>query len=188
MLGIIWSLLFTVQAQDLNTSKIKPSELLNSELQSLKDQVYIEEMLERYARNAKYVVSGEIIDVRSLGRDKEAELMVDNWYRGDTKMALTVSIPYNAPFVEGEYSSVPGKPIHGYNVIMFLDAQFRVLDGNAIFYMDDEYIWRNKRPTVFLYPNSDREWDSQNPYEDYIVFPEEDLVYWLRKQKEGGWF
>ena len=192
MLGIIWSLLFTVQAQDLNSSQIEPSELLNPDLQSLEDKAYIEEMLQRYARNAKYVVSGEIIDVRNLesnlGQDKEAKLIVDTWYRGETKIGLTVFVPHNAPFTKGNYSSVPGKAIQGYNVVMFLDAQLRVLDGNAIFYIDDEYIWRNKRPAVFLHPNSDREWDSQNPYEDYIVFPEEDLVSWLGKQRMGSWF
>ena len=191
MLGIIWTLLLTVKAQDLMSSIVEPKDLLKPELQSEEDQSYTQSMLQRYAKNSKYVVAGEIIDVRDLetnsGKDKEADVLVSTWLRGDTNKLITIFIPYNAPFVEGEYSSVPGKVIRGYEIVAFLDGQRRVVEGNGLFYTDGEYLWRNKRPTTFLHPGFDREWYTQNPYDDYVVTSMGEVKSWLVKQKMGSW-
>ena len=191
MIALIWAFLFTSSAQDLMSSVIEPKELLEKEKQSKEDQKFINEMLKSYAKNSKYVVVGEVLEVRdrgtNQGQDREARILVDSRMRGETDQEIVVFIPHNAPFIEGEWDSVPGKMVQGYSIVVFLDNQKRVVEGNAIFYTDGEYLWRNKRPSLFLHPSYDREWKEQNPYDDYIVFPVQDAQRWLSKQKMGSW-
>lgn len=194
MLGLIWALrlmLLTAQAQDLMSSTVQPKELLKPELQSEYDKSYVQSMLKRYSKNSKYVIIGEVLDVREVDntsrKDKEADILVKYSFRGETAKVVTIFVPYISPFVEGDYSSVPGKVIRGYDVIAFLDQKNRVVEGNAIFYTDGDYLWRNKRPKVFLQPSFDREWYIQNPYDDYVIASIEDVKRWLVEQKMGSW-
>jgi len=191
MFLFLWSFLMSAWSQDLMLSLKEPKELLSAHEQEQSDINYIESMLKRYAKGAKYVVIGEVLDVRNLqsnlGYDREAQLMVDSWVRGEGENSISIFVPHNAPFLEGDWSSVPGKVVQGYSVVVFLDNQLRVVEGNAIFYTDGENLWRNKRPTLFLHPGYDREWEKQNPYEDYIVFPFSRVQYWINKQKLASW-
>ena len=193
MLSMLFGVMLTVQAQDrgLMFSMVDPASLLDSQTQSASDVETIEEMLQRYAKNSKYVVTGEVVSMRNLesnqGFDREAIVMVDAWFRGDGPDSITTFIPYNAPYIEDDWETVPGKVVKGYNIVMFLDDQYRVLEGNAIFYTDGLFLWRNKRDGLFLHPSYDREWNDENPYDDYVVISTSRMIYWLNKQRPASW-
>ena len=54
----------TVDAQDLLSSKVDPSMLLDGFEPSIQDAEKVEETLLRYAKGSKYVVIGEVIACR----------------------------------------------------------------------------------------------------------------------------
>ena len=193
MLSILFGWILAVQAEErgLMYSRVDPASLLDPQEQSKTDVETIDDMLQRYAKNAKYVVAGEVESMRHLesnqGFDREAIVLVDAWYRGDGPDSIVTFIPYNAPYLEEDWETVPGKVVKGYSLVMFLDDQYRVLEGNAIFYIDGQYLWRNKRDGLFLNPSYDREWQEENPYEDYVVIPVSSMTHWLKKQRPASW-
>ena len=192
MLGLFWAFIFHLSAQELMKSSRDPRTLLLDIEQPEEDVSFIEETLQRYAKTSRYVFVGEIVTMRNvesnMGQDRDAEVIVQKWLRGEGDSGQTIFVPYNAPFVKEQWETVPGKVVRGYPVLIFLDNQGRVLEGNAIFFYDGKYVWRNKRPALFLNPNYDREWlEEQNPYDDYVVIPVSRVEYWLAAQKAASW-
>ena len=191
----LWMMLSvsTVDAQDLLSSKVDPSMLLDGFEPSIQDAEKVEQTLLRYAKGSKYVVIGEVlhVDRRISGSvlDREASLEVISWMRGDGDYSISIVMPYNAPYIDTDWSTVPGILVKGYSVVVFLDDQFRVVEGNGLFYTDGEYLWRNKRSELFLHPHYDREWMSkeQNPYDDYVVIPLADVSRILASQRPAKW-
>ena len=90
-------------------------------------------------------VSGSVLD-------REATIEVISWMRGDGDFSINVVMPYNAPYIDTDWSTVPGIVVKGYSVVVFLDDQMRVVEGNGLFFTDGEYLWRNKRSELFLHP------------------------------------
>ena len=180
-------------AQDLLSSKVDPRMLLDGFDPAEQDVKKVEETLLRYAKGSKYVVIGEVIHVdrRVSGSvlDREATIEVISWMRGDGDFNISVVMPYNAPYIVTDWSTVPGIFVKGYSVVIFLDDQMRVVEGNGLFYTDGEYLWRNKRSELFLHPHYDREWMSQeqNPYDDYVVIPLTDVSQILATQRPAKW-
>ena len=192
---MLWMMLglSTVDAQDLLSSKVDPRMLLEGFEPSTQDISKIEETLVRYAKGSKYVVIGEVlhVDRRTSGSvlGREASIEVISWIRGDGNYSISVVMPYNAPYIDTDWSTVPGVLVKGYSVVIFLDDQFRVVEGNGLFYTDGEYLWRNKRSELFLHPHYDREWmnKEQNPYDDYVVIPLADVSKILDSQRPAKW-
>ena len=192
---VLWTMLgvSNVEAQDLLSSKVDPRMLLNGYEPSEEDAEKVQQTLRRYAKGSKYVVIGEVIHVdrRTYGSnlDREASIEVISWMRGEGNYNINVVMPYNAPYIDTDWSTVPGILVKGYPVVVFLDDQFRVVEGNGLFYTDGEYLWRNKRSELFLHPHYDREWRSQeqNPYDDYVVIPLSDVSKMLEKQRPAKW-
>lgn len=192
---VLWTMLgvSNVEAQDLLSSKVDPRMLLNGYEPSEEDAKKVQQTLRRYAKGSKYVVIGEVIHVdrRTYGSnlDREASIEVISWMRGEGNYNINVVMPYNAPYIDTDWSTVPGILVKGYPVVVFLDDQFRVVEGNGLFYTDGEYLWRNKRSELFLHPHYDREWRSQeqNPYDDYVVIPLSDVSKMLEKQRPAKW-
>lgn len=182
-----------VVAQDLLSSKVDPRMLLTGFEPSSEDIKKIDETLLRYAKGSKYVVIGEVIHVdrRISGSvlDREANIEVISWMRGAGDFNISIVMPYNAPYIDTDWSTVPGILVKGYSVVVFLDDQMRVVEGNGLFYTDGEYLWRNKRAELFLHPHYDREWKSQaqNPYDDYVVIPLTDVSQVLATQRPAKW-
>jgi hypothetical protein len=180
-------------AQDLLSSKVDPRMLLDGFDPAEQDVKKVEETLLRYAKGSKYVVIGEVthVDRRVSGSvlDREATIEVISWMRGDGDFSISVVMPYNAPYIDTDWSTVPGILVKGYSVVIFLDDQMRVVEGNGLFYTDGEYLWRNKRSELFLHPHYDREWMSQeqNPYDDYVVIPLTDVSQILATQRPAKW-
>ncbi len=184
----------TVQAEELLlTSGIPPEELLAQFEQTSTDEKLIKETLKRYAKGSKYVVRGEVTQITRLtsgsARDREAYVEVLGWMRGEGPERIKIMMPYNAPYVPTDWSTVPGTLIKGYEVIIFLDDQYRVVEGNALFYADGDLLWRNKRADFFLAPANDREWQQvgENPYDDYVVIDVADVRKMLDKQQPAKW-
>ena len=190
MLLCLWSTPI-VQAQDLLMSQVDPRVLLTGQEQSPADQDEIAKTLRRYAKGSKYVVVGEVLNVGRLSSgnqlDREASIEVIGWMRGEGERTIDVIMPHKAPYIRTDWSTVPGTLVKGYTVVIFLDDKFRVVEGNALFYTDGEYLWRNKRIDVFLHPHYDREWKGQNPYDDYVVIPMKDVSKMLASQKPVKW-
>ena len=192
---VLWAMLgvSNVEAQDLLSSKVDPRMLLDGYEPSEEDAKKVQQTLRRYAKGSKYVVIGEVIHVdrRTYGSnlDREASIEVISWMRGEGNYNINVVMPYNAPYIDTDWSTVPGILVKGYPVVVFLDDQFRVVEGNGLFYTDGEYLWRNKRSELFLHPHYDREWRSQeqNPYDDYVVIPLSDVSKMLEKQRPAKW-
>lgn len=192
---VLWTMLgvSSVEAQDLLSSKVDPRMLLDGYEPSDEDAKKVQQTLRRYAKGSKYVVIGEVIHVdrRTYGSnlDREASIEVISWMRGEGNYNINVVMPYNAPYIDTDWSTVPGILVKGYPVVVFLDDQFRVVEGNGLFYTDGEYLWRNKRAELFLHPHYDREWKSQeqNPYDDYVVIPLSDVSKMLEKQRPAKW-
>ena len=192
---VLWTMLgiSSVGAQDLLSSKVDPRMLLDGYEPSDEDAKKIQQTLRRYAKGSKYVVIGEVIHVdrRTYGSnlDREASIEVISWMRGEGNYNINVVMPYNAPYIDTDWSTVPGILVKGYPVVVFLDDQFRVVEGNGLFFTDGEYLWRNKRSELFLHPHYDREWRSQeqNPYDDYVVIPLSDVSKMLEKQRPAKW-
>ena len=191
----MWSLvagwLCVAQASEFSTSTIDPMTLVAQHSPSVDDKKLVREMLDRYARASNRVLVGEIVNTRSTeengGNDRVADVQVEYWVRGEGIEFITVTIPYNAPFIPGDADTVPGKAVLGYRVMIFIDSNDRVLNGNAIFYMDDKFLWRNKRPQLFLNPRFDREWASKNPYLDYIIIPRDEVETALLRTQQAFW-
>ena len=191
LLAVTHVLMLPATAQDLMNSRVDPASLLDMHMQSLEDYEKVEKMLKRYAKGSKYVVRGQVQALHNLesnmGKDREAVIRVETYLRGSGGTLITIMIPYNAPYIEEDWNTVPGKVIQGYPVVVFLNDQFQVLEGNAIFYSDGEYLWRHKRNSLFLHPNYDREWTDENPYEDYVVVETGHVLEWLERQKASSW-
>ncbi len=182
------------EAQELMSSQIDPRILLTDGEQSKEDRQQIKQMLRRYAKGSKYVVIGEVVNVNRLStgnyKDQEAYIEVYGWLRGEPDMPesiIRVVKPYNAPYIPTDWETVPGVLIDGYSIVLFLDDQFRVVEGNAVFYTDGEFLWRNKRSNLFLHPHYDREWKVDNPYDDYVITALDDVSKMLGSQKPAPW-
>ena len=192
---LLWGVLgiVDVHAQDLLSSKVDPRVLLAGHEQSPEDVQKVTETLTRYAKGSKYVVIGEVLHINRLSSgsqmDREAYLEVIGWMRGEGSMSVQITMPYNAPYIPADWSTVPGTLVKGYTVVVFLDDQFRIVEGNGLFYTDGEYLWRNKRSELFLHPHYDREWqrESQNPYDDYVVIPMPQVLEVLETQRPAKW-
>ena len=184
----------TVEAQELTMSQIDPTFLLSQFSQEQSDKQKTKEMLRRYAKGSKYVVVGQIQTINRLSTgeylDQEAYVLLDGWLRGKPEEApelLRIEKQYNAPYIDKDWETVTGVLVEEYNVVIFLDQEFRVVEGNAIFYNDGENLWRNKRNSNFLHPLYDREWTTENPYDDYVVIPHSDVRSMLQNQKPAAW-
>ena len=60
--------------------------------------------------------------------------------------------------------------------MVFLDPTGTVVAGNALFFAEAGYAFRNKRPDTFLKPRSDRDWiENIDPTDDYVVYAIKDI-------------
>ena len=60
--------------------------------------------------------------------------------------------------------------IRGYKVLIFVNRYGTIIDGNAIFVVVNDYVFRHKKPDIFFNPIYDRKWINENPHNDYLVY------------------
>lgn len=127
-------------------------------------------LLDRYRRSAKAVVRGEIIAARDVTIDGAAStrvsVLVSEILRGKAPMLyeFTVDPP------------VPGGPtlpfVEGYEVLAFVDRSGWLVDGNALFAVEDGVAWRPRRAGIFASPSADRVWsEGMDPLARYEALP-----------------
>ena len=154
-------------------------ELLTLIAENPEDKAWLDSNLARYIDQAEYIFIGEIIEHHKLqfnqGKDISVSLNVKEWILGDENTVFSVEVPYNAPYIHGSPETVPPIIVNSYVVLVFADRNQRVIDGNALFVVEDAYAWRNKRPSIFLSPRFDREWKTIDPSLDYVVYSIENI-------------
>jgi hypothetical protein len=132
------------------------------------------ETLDRYLRQSKYVLIGTILSQRqsleNQGQDMVIEVDVLEWIRGSSDDFLTLRVPFSAPYVPGYPETVPPTIVNSYEMLIFVDSHMRVVEGNGMFVVEGDYAWRNKRPSIFLNPRHDRDWEFELPIDDYMMY------------------
>lgn len=155
-------------------SGIKVPNLSNSAQQRELENQWLKNNLSRYTDQAEYILIGEIAGHRGLmanqGRDMMVDVIVYDWLRGKEGAVISIHVPYNTPFIPGCPETVPPTVVDGYTMLFFVDKQKMVIEGNALFFLEAGYGWRNKRPDVFLSPRTDRDWIANDPAIDYVMY------------------
>ncbi|MAA78883.1 MAG: hypothetical protein CL916_06450 [Deltaproteobacteria bacterium] len=135
-----------------------------------------ERILNYYNEEATEVIMGTLIRSRpskdKLGFSTLVDIEVEEWLRGTTAKEKQVSrrLPYRAPYVEGNPMTVAPILIRGYKVVIFVNRYGTIIDGNAIFVVVHDHVFRHKKPDIFFNPLYDRKWIDENPHEDYLVY------------------
>lgn len=159
---------------DFCPSGVKVPDLPNVNQKRELEKQWLKTNLNRYTDQAEYILIGEIAGHRGLmanqGRDMMVDIIVYDWLRGKEGAVISIHVPYNTPFIPGCPETVPPTVVDGYTMIFFVDKQKMVIEGNALFYLEAGYAWRNKRPDVFLSPRTDRDWVANDPTIDYVMY------------------
>ena len=135
-----------------------------------------EKILKYYNEEATEVILGTLVRSRpskdKLGFSTLVDIEVDEWLRGAEKKVTLVSrrLPYRAPYVEGNPMTVAPILIRGYKVLIFVNRYGTIIDGNAIFVVVNDHVFRHKKPDIFFNPIYDRKWINETPHNDYLVY------------------
>ena len=140
-----------------------------------REEVWKAETLSRYLEQSEAVILGTIVSQRksmeNLGYDHIIEVEVIEWLLGEgEEERITLHVPFNAPYVPGQPESVPPILVNTYDSLIFIDHKDWVVEGNALFVVEGDFAWRNKRPSIFLNPRHDRDWEMELPIDDYVMY------------------
>lgn len=157
---------------------------------TLEQQTQKQRILKYYNQEATEVILGTLIRSRpskdKLGFSTLVDIEVEEWLRGTTGKEKMVSrrLPYRAPYVEGNPMTVAPIIIRGYKVLVFVNRYGTIVDGNAIFVVVHDHVFRHKKPDIFFNPIYDRKWVDENPHEDYLVYKLSNV----RRYTQDGFF
>lgn len=151
-----------------------------------KQSLLLHSALKKYLRESKEVFVGVLEDTRpvrsTFGFDTVVQFKVDSWLKGGAeKSYIERLLPYRSPYAFGNPMSVQPILIKGYKVLVFVNKYGAIIDGNALFVVVDDHVFRNKRPDIFLNPIYDRRWSSGNPHEDYFIYPFDSIERSVRR-------
>ena len=125
-----------------------------------------------YAQTAKTVVIGRVLTSRLEAGfpDELVEMSVEESLRGEIGGIITIRVPRFAS-EDTEDGLTPSAVVEGYRLLAFLDPSGTIVGGDALFYVEAGYAFRNRSPEVFIRPRSDRDWISEiDPSDDYVVY------------------
>ncbi|MEC7986187.1 MAG: hypothetical protein VX278_13565 [Myxococcota bacterium] len=155
-------------------------------------QKLLDTLLLTYLKSSEKILIGTLMaskPTKSNNRyDKVMRVEVERWLRGKGDKISEFVVPYNAPYIPNDPTTVPPILIDSYRILIFVGPHKTVLDGNAIFVLANGYAWRNKYPGLFLNPIYDRKWKQGNPHDDYIKYSIADLEDRVRRDNEGLFF
>ncbi len=155
-------------------------------------QKLLDSLLLTYLKSSEAILVGTLMASKPTksnnGYDKVMRVEVEKWLRGRGNRIAEFIVPYNAPYIQGDPTTVPPILIDSYRVLVFVGPHKTVLDGNAIFVITNGYAWRNKYPGLFLNPIYDRKWKQGNPHDDYIKYSIAELEERIRRDNEGLFF
>lgn len=126
------------------------------------------QMLNRYVEESSSIIVARVVATRpdsdAFGESEIATLFIEAQYRGDMVGLTEVRVPLIRSDSR-EQSSL----IEGYRLLLFLDGSNNIVEGDAVFFIEGGYAWRNRRSDVFVRPSADRTWDNEiNPSADYV--------------------
>ena len=140
----------------------------------------------RNSVQAEDVLIGRIMTSRStLLGEQIVTLEIERSLRGDS-VGIIEFMVQKAEDLQDPLA-VPTRIVRGYRVLVYLDRERTLVAGNALYFLQGGYAWRNKRSSLFLSPFADRVWvDNIDPRRHYIVFDmgEVDQALNLREAKK----
>lgn len=127
-------------------------------------------LIDHYQRNAASVVRGTVVSTQTFaiegGSRTDVSIAVKERIRGKKRLVVHFSID-----TPDEHSAQPAL-VQGYDVIAFADKSGWVLDGNAIFAVEDDVGWLARRAGIFAKPSADRDWtEGMDPLSRYVALP-----------------
>lgn len=118
-------------------------------------------LLQRYRDHARTALVGEILTTRSGGGEEGAytivTLAVHDAYRGK-RVARIEEFKVERPLGTPAPGEVRPELVEGYEVLVFVDRNGWLMDGNALFTVEAGHAFRKRRSHVFSRPSADRDW------------------------------
>jgi len=177
-------------AEEPDLDSVAPLEAIfsmepNPDQEELRDQV-LQYYLDRSVEIVMGTISGFSPHTKQLGYEGKVNMKATRWLRGKGKPGyISRLLPYCAPYTEDNPMTVSPNIIKGYDVVIFINKYGAVVDGNAIFVVVHNHLFRPKKPNVFFNPLYDRKWEDSDPHKDYLVYP---LPLLEKKIKKDGTF
>ena len=176
-------------AEDTDLKSTSGSNVLFSSLPTEEQQLQREQVLEYYLERSAEIVMGTIVRSSSytnkLGYEGELTISATRWLRGKGEPKdISRLLPYCAPYTQNNLMTVSPSFIKGYKVLVFVNKYGAVIDGNAIFVVIEDHVFRHKTPDVFFNPLYDRKWKESNPHKDYLVYSVSELE--TKIEKDGS--
>lgn len=127
--------------------------------------------LRRSIQRARAVFIAEVLAIRpdpaTVDQSFLATVQIQESLKGGVRGVLEVALPLGSGRRTGRAPAVKG-----YQLLFFLNDSDTLLNSGALYLVEADHIWRNRRDDVFLRPTADREWTDQiDPSTDYIVIP-----------------
>ena len=158
----------TESSEDISELPIIKYEEVDEELLAA-EQALATAQLERYCDAAQVVMIGQVLTVFEQDNEQQVSLLIKEKLKGRPRGVMDIEIP--APIVTTDPTRIYPRVVEGYTMLVFLNRQGRLIEGNSLFLVQGGHAWRNKRPEAFLQPSSNRDWVEQvDPAQDYIVF------------------
>lgn len=162
------------------------------------------ELITGYARQSKAAYIGRISAVVPHRSDHvahdEARLEVETVLRGRERDVVTIRVPAPRdpdddgaegaeplPVLEGSGYAPPA--IVDQRVLVFVDRQGWILEGNALYAMGGPLAWRSVDPDRFMRPDMDRDWwDELTPGPEWIRLELAEVEAAFQTQPKRRWW
>lgn len=120
-------------------------------------------LLDRYQAHAHVAMVGEILTTRTAGPDggeyTVVTLAVRESYRG-RKVSRISEFRVDRPLGTAAPGELRPELVEGYEVLVFVDRNGWLMDGDALYTVEAEHAFRRRRDRVFSLPSADRDWDA----------------------------
>ena len=120
-----------------------------------------EGLLDRYQAHARIAMVGEILTTRTAGpqgyEHTVVTLAVHETYRG-RRVARIAEFRVERPLGTPAPGELRPDLVEGYEVLVFVDRNGWLMDGDALFTVEAEHAFRRRRARVFSRPSADRDW------------------------------
>jgi hypothetical protein len=120
-------------------------------------------LLDRYQAHARVAMVGEILTTRTAGPDGAeytiVTLAVRDAYRG-RRVSRIAEFRVDRPVGTAAPGELRPELVEGYQVLVFVDRNGWLMDGDALFTVEAEHAFRKRRDRVFSRPSADRDWQA----------------------------
>ena len=185
MFFVYWIVFSSLYAEEPKSSASSMNILFTS-VPTEEQQLQRDQILQDYVKRSSEIVIGTIVRSSTysnkLGYEGEVTISATRWLRGKGEAKdISRLLPYCAPYTQNNPMTVSPSFIKGYNVVLFVNKYGAVIDGNAIFVVIQDHVFRHKTPDVFFNPLYDRKWKESNPHKDYLVYSLSEIEEKIKK-------